>query len=56
MTELSDKPFANVEEVVKEGDRVKVRVVKIDPEQNKIALSLLTGDNTKDDIVLNNPK
>lgn len=40
VTELSDQPFGNVEEVVKVGDEVTGRVMRIDPEQKKIAVSI----------------
>lgn len=40
VTELSDKAFAKVEDVIAKGDKVKARVIKIDPENKKIALSL----------------
>lgn len=45
VTELSDQAFAKVEDVVKVGDEVTARVIKLDPEHKKIALSI------KDDIV-----
>jgi len=38
--ELSDKPFAKIEDVVSKGDVVTAKVLKIDPEHKKIALSL----------------
>ena len=40
VTELSDQPFGNVEEVVKVGDEVTGEVMRIDPEQKKIAVSI----------------
>jgi small subunit ribosomal protein S1 len=45
VTELSDKAFGKVEDVISKGDEVTARVLKIDPEHKKIALSLKDGDN-----------
>ena len=45
VTELSDEAFAKVEDVVKVGDEVTAKVIKLDPEHKKIALSI------KDDLV-----
>ncbi len=39
-TALSDKPFGKVEEIVKEGDKVTAKVIKLDPERKKISLSI----------------
>lgn len=54
VTELSDKPFGKVEDILSKGDHLTARVIKIDPEQKKIALSLkkgTTGSHVLDDIV-----
>jgi len=40
VTELSDQPFGKVEEVVNVGDRITAKVIKIDSEHKKIALSI----------------
>lgn len=40
VTELSDKPFSKVEEVIAVDDEIEARVVKIDAEHKKISLSL----------------
>lgn len=40
VTELSDQPFGKVEDVVSKGDTITAKVVKIDPEHKKIALSI----------------
>lgn len=48
VTELSDQAFAKVEDVVKVGDTVTAKVIKLDPEHKKIALSI------KDDLVEKN--
>jgi small subunit ribosomal protein S1 len=40
VTELSDQPFAKVEDVVSKGDGVTAKVIKLDPEHKKIALSI----------------
>lgn len=50
VTELSDQAFAKVEDVVKVGDEVTAKVIKLDPEHKKIALSI------KDDLVERNQK
>lgn len=43
VTELSDKAFGKVEDVVAKGDTITARVIKIDPEHKKIALSIKEG-------------
>ena len=40
VTELSDQPFGKVEEVVNVGDHITAKVIKIDSEHKKIALSI----------------
>ncbi len=40
VTELSDQPFGKVEDVVKKGDEITAKVIKLDPEHKKIALSI----------------
>lgn len=40
VTELSDQSFGKVEDVIKKGDHITARVLKIDPEHKKIALSI----------------
>ncbi len=40
VTELSDQAFGKVEDVVSKGDDVTAKVIKIDPEHKKIALSI----------------
>jgi small subunit ribosomal protein S1 len=40
VTELSDQPFGKVEDVVQKGDQVTAKVIKLDPEHKKIALSI----------------
>jgi len=40
VTELSDQPFGKVEDVVSKGDRVTAKVIKVDPEHKKLALSI----------------
>lgn len=50
VTELSDQSFAKVEDVVKVGSEVTAKVIKLDPEHKKIALSI------KDDLVERNQK
>lgn len=57
VTELSDQAFGKVEDVVSKGDDVTAKVIKIDPEHKKIALSIkeyLIDQNqvNRDDIVV----
>lgn len=40
VTELSDQPFAKVEDVVQKDDEITAKVIKLDPEHKKIALSM----------------
>lgn len=39
VTELSDEPFGKVEDIISKGDEITAKVIKIDPEHKKIALS-----------------
>lgn len=57
VTELSDQAFGKVEDVVSKGDEVTAKVIKLDPEHKKIALSIkeyLIDQNqvNRDDIVM----
>lgn len=57
VTELSDQAFGKVEDVVAKGNKVTAKVIKLDPEHKKIALSIkeyLIDQNqeNRDDIVL----
>jgi small subunit ribosomal protein S1 len=57
VTELSDKTFGKVEDVVSKGDDVTAKVIKVDPEHKKIALSIKeylvdTNQYSHDDIVV----
>lgn len=57
VTELSDQPFGKVEDVVNKGGEVTAKVIKLDPEHKKIALSIkehLVEKNkyNRDDIVV----
>ncbi|MGA8164288.1 MAG: 30S ribosomal protein S1 [Waddliaceae bacterium] len=57
VTELSDQAFGKVEDVVSKGNEVTARVIKLDPEHKKIALSIkeyLIDENkqNRDDIVI----
>jgi small subunit ribosomal protein S1 len=40
VTELSDQAFGKVEDVVSKGDDITAKVIKLDPEHKKIALSI----------------
>ena len=57
VTELSDQAFGKVEDIVSKGDDVTAKVIKLDPEHKKIALSIkdyLIDKNhvNRDDIVV----
>lgn len=57
MTELSDQAFGKVEDIVSKGSEVTAKVIKLDPEHKKIALSIkdyLIDQNqcNRDDIVV----
>ena len=61
VTELSDQPFGKVEDVIRKDQRVKAKVIKLDPENKKIALSIREylvdqGKVNQDDIVVKNSK
>lgn len=61
VTELSDQAFGKVEDVVSKGDEVTAKVIKLDPEHKKIALSIkdyLIEQNheNRDDIVVTKRK
>lgn len=56
VTELSDQAFGKVEDVVSKGDEVTAKVIKLDPEHKKIALSIKEylidkNQENRDDIV-----
>ena len=60
VTELSDQAFGKVEDVVSKGDDVTAKVIRLDPEHKKIALSIkefLIGESDVDydDIVVTTP-
>jgi small subunit ribosomal protein S1 len=40
VTELSDQAFGKVEDIVSKGDEITAKVIKLDPEHKKIALSI----------------
>jgi small subunit ribosomal protein S1 len=44
VSELSEQRIAHPKEVVKEGDEVTLRVIKIDPDRRRIGLSLRKVD------------
>ncbi len=61
VTELSDKAFGKVEDVVSKGDEITAKVIKVDPEHKKIALSIKeflidTNQYSHDDIVVTSSK
>ncbi len=60
VSELSDKPFGKVEDVVSKGQSVTAKVLKVDPEHKKIALSIKdylieTNKENRDDIIVGKP-
>lgn len=61
VTELSDQAFGKVEDVVSKGDEITAKVIKLDPEHKKIALSIKEyqidqNQVNRDDIVVTSPK
>ncbi len=40
VTELSDKAFTKVEDIISVGDKISAKVVKLDPEHKKVSLSI----------------
>src|SRR5579863_10299588 len=61
VSELSDQPFGKVEDIVSKGQEVTAKVIKLDPEHKKIALSIKEYLNDKnkvnhDDIVIGKKK
>jgi len=61
VTELSDQPFGKVKDIIQKGETVKAKVIKLDPEQKKIALSIkdyLIDKNqcNRDEITMSTPK
>ena len=61
VTEISDQPFGKVEEVINKGDVITAKVIKLDPEHKKIALSIKEhlidkNKHNRDDIVVGHTK
>ena len=61
VTELSDQPFGKVEDVVAKGEEVTAKVIKLDPEHKKIALSIKDflierNQMNRDDIIVQSTK
>lgn len=61
VTELSDRAFGKVEDVVSVGDEVTAKVLKIDPENKKISLSIKEylieqNQENRDDIIVAQPR
>lgn len=57
VTELSDQPFGKVEDIIHKGDEVTAKVIKLDPEHKKVALSIKEylieqNQQNRDDIVV----
>jgi len=52
VTELSNKSFSKVEEIVSEGDVIEARVVKVDSEHKKISLSMKDEDSSSEDKIV----
>jgi len=40
ISQVSDKPFENIKEVISEGDPVKAQIIKLDKDEQRIALSI----------------
>lgn len=40
VTELSDKAFTKVEDIISVGDKISAKVIKLDPEHKKVSLSI----------------
>lgn len=61
VTELSDQPFGKVEDIIQKGERIKAKVIKVDPEHKKIALSIKehlieSNNENHDDIIVGGAK
>lgn len=61
VTELSDQPFGKVEDVISVGQEVEAKVLRIDPDLKKIAISIKgslidKGQRDADDIVVSRAK
>jgi small subunit ribosomal protein S1 len=59
VSELSDQPFGKVEDVISKGQEITAKVIKLDPEHKKIALSIKeylidTNKFSRDDIIVGN--
>jgi len=57
VTELSDQAFGKVEDVVSKGSEITAKVIKLDPDHKKIALSIKEylidrNQENRDDIVV----
>lgn len=57
VSELSDQPFGKVEDVISKGQEITAKVIKLDPEHKKIALSIKeylvdTNQFSRDDIIV----
>jgi small subunit ribosomal protein S1 len=57
VTEISDQPFGKIEDIISKGQEVTAKVIKLDPEHKKIALSIkefLVDQNkvNRDDIIV----
>jgi small subunit ribosomal protein S1 len=57
VTELSDQPFGKVEDIINKGDEITAKVIKLDPEHKKVALSIKEyliekNQQNRDDIVM----
>ena len=50
LTELSISPIEHPNEIIKEGDQIQVKILKIEPDRKRLGLSLIQAD-TPDVIV-----
>lgn len=53
VSELSEKPFAKIEDILSIGDTVSAKVIKLDPDHKKVSLSVkeYLADEHRDDAV-----
>jgi len=50
ISELSDKPIKDISEIAKAGDKMKFKVVSIEPEDHRLGLSLKTLEKKESDV------
>jgi small subunit ribosomal protein S1 len=55
ISELANRMIQHPREVVREGDEVTVKIVKLDPERRRIGLSMKQAESTEDEVVSFSP-